>query len=110
LRARRILIRLDASIPAIKKELECYISPRSQRRRRGKRVEQQCSFCGKSLASGVELVAGPGVWICGPCIGLAAEIVAERASGPGPGNPGPGNPGPCNPGPGNPGPGNAVQR
>jgi hypothetical protein len=79
-RARRILIRLDASIPAIKKELECYISPRGHRRRRGKKIEQHCSFCGKSPGSGVELVAGPGVWICGPCIDLAREIVAERAS------------------------------
>jgi ATP-dependent Clp protease ATP-binding subunit ClpA len=77
-RARRVLIRLDASIPAIKKELECYISPRRQRRRRGKTAELQCSFCGKSRSSGVELVAGPGVWICGPCINLAGEIVAER--------------------------------
>ena len=79
-RARRILIRLDASIPAIKKELECYISPRGHRRRRGKKTEHHCSFCGKSPGTGVELVAGPGVWICGPCIDLAREIVAERAS------------------------------
>lgn len=79
-RARRILIRLDASIPAIKKELECYISPRSHRRRRGKKMAHHCSFCGESPGSGVELVAGPGVWICGPCIDLAREIVAERAS------------------------------
>ncbi len=35
-RARRVLIRLDASIPAIKRELECYISPARRRRRRGK--------------------------------------------------------------------------
>jgi ATP-dependent Clp protease ATP-binding subunit ClpA len=81
-RARRVLIRLDASIPAIKKELECYISPRRQRRRRGKIADQQCSFCGKSRSSGVELVAGPGVWICAPCIDLASEIVAERTGGP----------------------------
>jgi ATP-dependent Clp protease ATP-binding subunit ClpA len=87
-RARRILIHLGASIPAIKKELECYISPRRQRRRRGKKIEQQCSFCGKSRANGVELVAGPGVWICGPCIDLAGDIVAERAAGPGPGDAG----------------------
>jgi Clp amino terminal domain, pathogenicity island component/ClpX C4-type zinc finger len=79
-RARRILIRLDASIPAIKKELECYISPRGHRRRRGKKTQHHCSFCGKSPGTGVQLVAGPGVWICGPCIDLAREIVAERAS------------------------------
>src|SRR5262249_30444484 len=96
-RARRILNHLDASIPAIKKELECYISPRRQRRRRGKKIEQQCSFCGKSLASGVQLVAGPAVWICGPCIELAREIVAAPGEGlgrAGPGDPGPGRPAP----------------
>jgi ATP-dependent Clp protease ATP-binding subunit ClpA len=81
-RARRVLIRLDASIPAIKKELECYISPRRQRRRRGKTADQRCSFCGKPRSSGVDLVSGPGVWICAPCIDLAGEIVAERAGGP----------------------------
>src|SRR5215813_10266318 len=81
-RARRILNHLDASIPAIKKELECYISPRRQRRRRGKMADQQCSFCGKSRSTGVELVAGPGVWICAPCIDLGSEIVAERTGGP----------------------------
>ena len=79
-RARRVLIRIDTSIPAIKKELECYISPARQRRRRGKKDDQRCSFCGKSRASGVQLVAGPGVWICAPCIDLASEIVAERTS------------------------------
>ena|SRR5262245_236872 len=57
--------------------------PRRQRRRRGKMAEQQCSFCGKSRSSFVELVAGPGVWICAPCIDLAGEIVAERTGGPG---------------------------
>src|SRR5262249_19905282 len=35
-RARRVLGQLDVSVPAIKKELECYISPCRQRRRRGK--------------------------------------------------------------------------
>jgi len=57
--------------------------PGRRRRRRGKTADQQCSFCGKSRSSGVELVAGPGVWICAPCIDLAGEIVAERTGGPG---------------------------
>jgi len=76
-RARRVLAHLDVSIPAIKKELECYISPGRQRRRRGKRATQHCSFCGKDPASGVRLVAGPGVWICAECVTLATEIIAE---------------------------------
>jgi ClpX C4-type zinc finger/Clp amino terminal domain, pathogenicity island component len=81
-RARRVLGHLGASIPAIKKELECYISPGKPRRRRGrgKTADQRCSFCGKIAASGVGLVAGPGVWICAECVDLAGEILAERAS------------------------------
>jgi len=75
-RARRVLSHLDASIPAIKKELDCYISPGRQRRRRGKRAAQHCSFCGKDPASGGRLVAGPGVWICAGCVTLATEIIA----------------------------------
>ena len=55
--------------------------PVRQRRRRAKKNEQRCSFCGKSVADHVHLVAGPGVWICAPCIDLAGEVVAERTSG-----------------------------
>src|SRR5215467_10493880 len=76
-RARRVLGHLDVSVPAIKKELQCYISPGKQRRRRGKRAAQRCSFCGKDPSSGVRLVAGPGVWICAECVTLATEIIAE---------------------------------
>jgi ATP-dependent Clp protease ATP-binding subunit ClpA len=76
-RARRVLGHLDVSVPAIKKELECYISPGRQHRRRGKRAAQQCSFCGKDPAAGIRLVAGPGVWICAECVTLATEIIAE---------------------------------
>jgi ATP-dependent Clp protease ATP-binding subunit ClpA len=81
-RARRVLISLQASIPAIKKELECYISPgRQRRRRRGKAVGAACSFCGKPGGAGLRLVAGPGVHICAECIGLCNEILAEDAAG-----------------------------
>jgi len=76
-RARRVLIRLDASIPAIKRELECYISPR-RRRRRGKSHDRTCSFCGKGEDSAVPMVAGPGVWICAECVALAGEILAAQ--------------------------------
>ena len=78
-RARRILIQMNASIPAIKRELECYISPPRRRRRRGKSRERHCSFCGKSPEIAAEMVAGPGVWICGECVALAGQILAERA-------------------------------
>jgi hypothetical protein len=82
-RARRVLGHLGASIPAIKKELECYLSPERQRRRRrrGKAAGQQCSFCGRAAASGARMVAGPGVWICADCVKLAGETLAGRASG-----------------------------
>ena len=74
--ARRVLGRLGTSIPAIKKELECYISP-GRARRRGKKTAQRCSFCGKDPGSGVRMVAGPSVWICAECVSLAGEIIAE---------------------------------
>jgi ClpX C4-type zinc finger/Clp amino terminal domain, pathogenicity island component len=77
-RARRVLVSLQVSIPAIKKELECYISPgRQRRRRRGKAAAGACSFCGKPGGTGLRLVAGPGVYICAECIGLCNEILAE---------------------------------
>jgi hypothetical protein len=77
-RARRVLVSLQVSIPAIKKELECYISPGRRRRRgRGKTAARACSFCGKPGGAGLRLVAGPGVYICAECIGLCNEILAE---------------------------------
>ena len=81
-RARRVLVSLEVSIPAIKKELECYISPaRRRRRRRGKAADAACSFCGKLRDDSLRLIAGPGVYICAECIGLCNEILAEDAAG-----------------------------
>lgn len=37
-----------------------------------------CSFCGKSQNEARQLIAGPAVYICDECVGLAAEIVAEQ--------------------------------
>ena len=80
-RARRVLISLGVSIPAIKKELECYISPdRQRRRRRGKAAAGACSFCGKPGGAGLQLVAGPGVYICAECVGLCNEILAGEGT------------------------------
>jgi hypothetical protein len=79
-RARRVLISLQVGIPAIKKELECYISPgRQRRRRRGKAAVGACSFCGKPGGAGLRLVAGPGVHICAECVALCNEILAQDA-------------------------------
>jgi len=75
-RARRLLLRLDVSIPAIKRELDCYVRPRGRRRRGGKAAAQTCSFCGKSRTVSLRLVAGPGVYICAECIALCNEILA----------------------------------
>jgi ATP-dependent Clp protease ATP-binding subunit ClpA len=81
-RARRVLASLGVSIPAIKKELDCYINPgRQRRRRRGKAAAGACSFCGKPGGGGLRLVAGPGVRICAECIGLCNKIIAEDAAG-----------------------------
>ena len=76
-RARRVLARLNVSIPAIKKELECYISPGRRRRwPRGKSAGAACSFCGEPRMESLRLVAGPGVYICAECVGLCNEILA----------------------------------
>jgi hypothetical protein len=81
-RARRVLDRLEVPIPALKKELECYISPARRRRRgRGKAAGAACSFCGKPRTGALRLVAGPGVYICAECIGLCTEILAEPEPG-----------------------------
>jgi hypothetical protein len=81
-RGRRVLSKLGVSIPAIKKELECYISPRQRRRRRrGKAAGQACSFCGKPRTSDLRLVAGPGVHICAECVGLCNDILSQEAGG-----------------------------
>lgn len=78
-RARRVLGQLGASIPAIKRELECYLSPGKQRRRGRKGAGQQCSFCGWAAPGRSQVVAGPGVWICADCVKLAGEVLAGRA-------------------------------
>jgi len=84
-RARRVLGQLGVSIPAIKKELACYTGlGERRRRRRGKATAFACSFCGKQRSSELQLVAGPGVWICAECIGLCNEILAEGQETPGP--------------------------
>lgn len=81
-RARRVLASLGVSIPAIKRELACYISPdRQRRRRRGKAAPGACSFCGKPGGPGLRLVAGPGVYICAECVGLCNEILAQDPAG-----------------------------
>jgi ATP-dependent Clp protease ATP-binding subunit ClpA len=81
-RARRVLVSLEVSIPAIKRELECYISPpRRRRRKRGKAADTACSFCGRPRDDSLRLIAGPGVHICAECIGLCSEILAENTAG-----------------------------
>jgi hypothetical protein len=81
-RARRVLASLGVSVPAIKKELECCVSPgRQRRRRRGKAAAGACSFCGKPGGGGLRLVAGPGVHICAECVGLCNEILAQDPVG-----------------------------
>jgi hypothetical protein len=86
-RARRVLIQLGASIPAIKEELECYLRPEGERgrrrRRMGRNAQLVCSFCGKSQQQVRKLIAGPGAYICDECVGLCNEIIAEEPGEPG---------------------------
>jgi hypothetical protein len=77
-RARRVLSHLDVSIAAIKKGLDSYVGPGKRRRRKRRKADLACSFCGKSQTQVKKLIAGPGVYICDECIDLCDEIVAEE--------------------------------
>jgi ATP-dependent Clp protease ATP-binding subunit ClpA len=77
-RSRRILNDLDVDVATIKRELSCFITvnPRRRRRHGGKfRKDSTCSFCGRPAADVGHLVAGPGVWICAGCVGIAADVL-----------------------------------
>jgi ClpX C4-type zinc finger len=36
-----------------------------------------CTFCGQTKEAVHTLIAGPGVYICGPCVALAANVVSS---------------------------------
>ncbi len=50
-----------------------------RRKRRNPKVirhRARCSFCGKERGEGgVQLIAGPGVYICSECISVASDIL-----------------------------------
>jgi ATP-dependent Clp protease ATP-binding subunit ClpA len=77
-RARRLLSHLDVSIAAIKRELDCYVGPGKQRRRKRDKADLACSFCGKSQTQVKKIIGGPGAYICEECIDLCNEILAEE--------------------------------
>lgn len=52
-----------------------------------KRIDQRCSFCGKTQDQVNRLVAGPGVFICDQCVALCSEIISEGPPSPTPGAP-----------------------
>ena len=39
---------------------------------------QYCKFCGKGVDDARHLLAGADAYICGECVALATEILAER--------------------------------
>jgi ATP-dependent Clp protease ATP-binding subunit ClpX len=43
------------------------------------RSDLRCSFCNKAREEVDRLVAGPGVFICNECVGLAEQVIAEEA-------------------------------
>ncbi len=77
-RARRVLSHLGVSIAAMKKDLDGYVGPGKQRRRKRGKADLACSFCGKSQEQVKKLIAGPGVYICDECIDLCNEVLAEE--------------------------------
>ena len=49
-------------------------------------TELACTFCGRSQRMVRKLIAGPGVYICDACVGLAGDVVGSAsAAGPPPG-------------------------
>jgi hypothetical protein len=52
-------------------------------KKKSKAITLFCSFCHKPHTEVAKLVAGPGVYICGDCIGLAAEQAKAPHSGKG---------------------------
>jgi hypothetical protein len=78
--ARRVLNQLQVDIAAIKRELQCYISVNPARPARWwkrRPAGHTCSFCGRTSLPD-QLVNGPGIAICRPCVALATEILATR--------------------------------
>jgi hypothetical protein len=53
---------------------------RWRRRRREEPGQQACSFCGREQRQVRKLVAGPGVYICDPCILAAVGVTASGRS------------------------------
>ncbi len=45
-----------------------------------KNEEVCCSFCGKTQDEVVQLIAGPGVFICNECVGLCEQILHSNAA------------------------------
>ncbi|MBX3312374.1 MAG: ATP-dependent Clp protease ATP-binding subunit ClpX [Microbacteriaceae bacterium] len=41
----------------------------------------KCNFCAKSQKQVIQLIAGPGVYICDECVELCNEIIEERMAG-----------------------------
>jgi hypothetical protein len=81
-RARRVLNDLHVDIAAIKRELQCHITINPSRParwwKRRSAAQQSCSFCGRAVPTGDQLVHGPGVAICSACVALAGDILDQR--------------------------------
>lgn len=83
-RANRVLEHLGVAA-AIRQECKrCFEPGRGThwKRRRPRSGQCRCSFCGRRQDQAC-LVAGPGVWICQRCVGLATDILrTESAAAP----------------------------
>ena len=40
----------------------------------------RCSFCNASERDGKHLITGPGVFICGECVGICLDMLIETGS------------------------------
>ncbi|HET9167960.1 MAG TPA: ClpX C4-type zinc finger protein [Actinospica sp.] len=53
-------------------------APPAEIRPESKSEPIRCSFCSKANYEVAKVVAGPGVYICNECVGLAETIIAEH--------------------------------
>jgi ClpX C4-type zinc finger len=53
---------------------------RRWRKRRDANGSRVCSFCGRAQLKARPLVAGPGVYICESCVGVAGQVISTGAA------------------------------
>ncbi len=77
---REIAVTLGYSHQRVHQIVEDAGGGRRWRKRRDRGETQACSFCGRPRRATRQLVAGPGVFICERCVGLATDLLSTGES------------------------------